>query len=92
MIAPLRVGQRVLAWLMIILVSGLASHSIHGQGMQPPRRTTGGAGILVASIVRVVPNEAARRVDILVNDKPFTSYIYPDTLKKLVLYPVRTSS
>ena len=42
--------------------------------------------------VQVVANEAARRVDVTIDGKPFTSYIYPDTLKKPVLFPIRTSS
>jgi hypothetical protein len=42
--------------------------------------------------VTVVPNEAARRVDVLVDGQPFTSYIWPDTLKKPVLFPLRTAS
>jgi hypothetical protein len=41
--------------------------------------------------VQVTPNEAARRVDITIDDKPFTSYIWPTTLKKPVLYPLRTA-
>src|SRR3954463_12343896 len=42
--------------------------------------------------VEVVPNEASRRVDVLVDGQPFTSYIWPDTLKKPVLFPLRTAS
>jgi hypothetical protein len=42
--------------------------------------------------VQVVPREGERRVDVLVGGKPFTSYIYPTTLKKPVLYPLRTAS
>ena len=41
--------------------------------------------------VAVVPNEAARRVDVLVDGQAFTSYIWPDTLKKPVLFPLRTA-
>jgi hypothetical protein len=41
--------------------------------------------------VEVTPNEAARRVDVTVDGKPFTSYIWPSSLKKPVLYPIRTS-
>jgi hypothetical protein len=41
--------------------------------------------------VTVVPNEAARRVDVLVDGQPFTSYIWPETLKKPVLFPLRTA-
>ena len=42
--------------------------------------------------VTIVPNEAARRVDVLVDGQPFTSYIWPDTLKKPVLFPLRAAS
>jgi hypothetical protein len=41
--------------------------------------------------VQVTPNEAQRRVDITVDGKPFTSYIWPTALKKPVLYPLRTA-
>src|SRR6516165_1298496 len=41
--------------------------------------------------VRIVKNEALRRVDVLVEGQPFTSYIWPETLTKPVLYPVRTA-
>ena len=41
--------------------------------------------------VQVVPNEAAQRVDVTVDGKPFTSYIWPTTLKKPVLYPLRSA-
>jgi hypothetical protein len=37
-------------------------------------------------------DEAARRVDIAVAGKPFTSYIWPERLKKPVLYPLRSAS
>ena len=40
--------------------------------------------------VSVVPNEARRRVDIFVDGQPFTSYIWPETLKKPVLYPLNS--
>lgn len=41
--------------------------------------------------VAVVPNEASNRVDISIGGQPFTSYIWPDTLKKPVLFPLRTA-
>jgi Family of unknown function (DUF6807)/3-keto-disaccharide hydrolase len=41
--------------------------------------------------VAVVPNEAGQRVDVTIDAKPFTSYIYPNSLKKPVLYPLRTA-
>ena len=41
--------------------------------------------------IQIVANDAARRVDVLIDGQPFTSYIYPATLKKPVLYPLRTA-
>jgi hypothetical protein len=38
----------------------------------------------------ITENKAAKRIDITVDGKPFTSYIYPDVLMKPVLYPLRT--
>jgi hypothetical protein len=41
--------------------------------------------------VEITVHESARRVDVTVGGKPFTSYIWPTTLKKPVLYPIRTA-
>src|SRR5262245_49719614 len=41
--------------------------------------------------VELKVNEAARRVEVTIDGKPFTSYIWPTTLKKPVLYPIRTA-
>jgi hypothetical protein len=61
----------------------------------------GGVGVLLTSLVfagakpgervSVVVKEQERRVDIAIDGKPFTSYIWPTTLKKPVLYPLRTA-
>ncbi len=42
--------------------------------------------------LRLIPNESEHRVDVLVNGEPFTSYIWPDSVKKPVLYPLRTAN
>ncbi len=42
--------------------------------------------------IQVVPNEAERRVDVTIDGKPFTSYIYPTTLKKPTLFPLRSAA
>jgi len=44
-----------------------------------------------ASGVELTVNEAANRVDVTIDGQPFTSYIWPSTLKKPVLYPLRTA-
>jgi hypothetical protein len=50
-----------------------------------------GGSLTAAGGVDVKVNEAAQRVDITIDGKPFTSYIWPSTLKKPVLYPIRTA-
>jgi hypothetical protein len=41
-----------------------------------------------SSGVQVTPDETQRRVDITIDGKPFTSYMWPTTLKKPVLFPL----
>jgi len=41
--------------------------------------------------VKVTPDGAQRRVDITIDGKPFTSFIWPTTLKKPTLFPLITS-
>jgi len=41
--------------------------------------------------VSLAVHEPDRRVDVTIDGKPFTSYIWPTTLKKPVLYPIRTA-
>jgi len=41
--------------------------------------------------LELIQNETAQKVDVLVDGKLFTSFIYSDTLDKPVLYPINTS-
>jgi len=41
--------------------------------------------------VRVIPNLGARRVNIVIDGRLFTAYIWPDTQKKPVLYPLNAA-
>jgi hypothetical protein len=38
--------------------------------------------------IQVTPDEAHRRVDITIDGQPFTSYLWPTSLKKPVLFPL----
>jgi hypothetical protein len=42
--------------------------------------------------VKFVQHPAERKVDVLIGDKPFTSYIYTTDIEKPVLYPLETAS
>jgi hypothetical protein len=41
--------------------------------------------------VTVTANESAKRVEVTIGGKPFTSYIWPDQVKKPVLDPIRSA-
>jgi hypothetical protein len=45
----------------------------------------------VAQGVQIIPDETHQRVDITIDGKPFTSFVWPSTLKKPVLYPLITA-
>jgi len=52
---------------------------------------SGQAGSQGEKGVRVVRDDAKQRVDVFVDGQPFTAYIHPATLRKPVLYPLRTA-
>jgi len=64
---------------LILFSAAMFLTSFIAAGPNPPERIT------------VIANEQARRVDISIDGQPFTSYIWPATLKKPVLYPLRTT-
>ena len=45
----------------------------------------------VTSKIMLVRNDAEKKVDVLIDGKLFTSYIYPETIEKPVLYPIKTA-
>jgi hypothetical protein len=51
-----------------------------------------GLGLIVMAAanaeVKVTPHEEQQRVDVTIDGKPFTSYVWPSTLKKPVLFPL----
>jgi len=61
-------------------------------GLAPSRTPVFAANPVPAERISVVPDESSRRVDIAIDGQPFTAYIWPTTLKKPVLYPLRTAN
>jgi hypothetical protein len=54
-------------------------------------RAAGDTKALDAPKVTLVEKSKERRVDILVDGKPFTAYIWPTTLKKPTLHPIQSA-
>lgn len=42
--------------------------------------------------VELIHDEVAQKVDVIIDGKLFTSYMYPDSLEKPVLYPIQTAN
>ena len=70
-------------------IAGLKARAPHDE----PRTTAGQSGNPHISMhaVTIAPNESARRVDIAIGGRPFTSYIWPERVKKPVLDPIRSA-
>ncbi len=43
-------------------------------------------------MVQVVPDDAAKKITITIGGQPFTTFLYPDTLEKPVLFPVAAAN
>jgi hypothetical protein len=79
----------MLAAMMLVMAAvtaGPKGPALHATAGRPGPFGPGGAA------VTVTPNEAERRVDITIGGKPFTSYIWPERLKKPVLDPIRSAT
>ena len=59
------------------------------EGEAAPGEDAAAAG---APSVEVVANEAEQRVDVLVDGQLFTAYLFPSTIEKPVLYPIRSAT
>ncbi len=42
--------------------------------------------------IELIHDDAAKKVDVIIDGEFFTSYIYPDSLEKPVLYPINTAN
>lgn len=54
-------------------------------------KTTSEADAVETNKIELVRNDAEQKVDVLIDGELFTAYIYPNTIKKPVLYPLKTS-
>jgi hypothetical protein len=69
-------------WILPLAIASVAITSTASAQMAKSKKSVD------ANYVEIVPHEADRRVDVLVGGKPFTSYVWPTSLKKPVLYPI----
>jgi hypothetical protein len=63
----------------VIVLSAVAACCVAARQNSPAER------------IRIVPKERERRVDIVIDGQPFTTYVWPEKLAKPVLYPLRTA-
>ena len=68
--------------VFLLFISGIVGSTSCNAKLIPPSK---------AERFTITENKAGKRVDIFIDGKPFTSYIYPEVLMKPVLYPLRTA-
>ena len=76
--------MRKLAFSLTAIVALSGGEALRATRRVPPTRH--------APSVTLVRHDAERRVDVLVDGAPFTSYIWPSEIKKPVLFPIRAAS
>src|SRR2546422_877208 len=81
-----------MVWLFLVLLFRGSGFWARDSGIPNPDPRAPNPGRGQGGRVEVVPHDDQRRVDVTVDGKPFTAYIYPTTLKKPTLYPLRTAS
>lgn len=79
---------RASLWTAAVAVAGLSTTS----AMMANRTNDMQAATVSSSEVKVSVNEADRRADVTIDGKPFTSYLWPTSLKKPVLHPISTAA
>jgi hypothetical protein len=78
---------RTSLWIRASVMSGIMLAATFGSSM-----TQADTKPLAAGEVVIRVNDAERRADVTVDGKPFTSYIWPEALKKPALHPIRTAA
>jgi hypothetical protein len=84
--------SRILAFAPLLMLAAAAACSAATSGTVMQGAPATASASTEANFVQVIPHVAEQRVDVLVGGKPFTAYIWPNSLKKPVLYPLRTAS
>jgi len=78
--------------LKSILSVYILSLLIYSGCNQPSQNPSTEENVSQEKRIQVVENNAEDRVDVRIDGTIFTSYIYPESVKKPILYPVYTSS
>ena len=74
-------------WVLPLAALAFTGAAATAQATRAPAKGATKAAA-VSYMVQVTPHESDRRVDITVDGKPFTSYVWPTNQKKPVLYPI----
>ena len=78
-------------WLLAFAALSVGTASTSAQTSLSATKVSTNAAA-ASYLVQVTPHESDRRVDITVDGKPFTSYIWPANQKKPVLYPITSDA
>src|SRR2546426_3230276 len=84
------VNLEIVAWAIVAIVIAVGA-IVAGKPAANPAGPKGPALPAPGTGVTVTPNESARRVDVTIGGAPFTAYVWPERLRKPVLYPLRSA-
>lgn len=72
-------------WIGLVLMYSAIS------GCSGENTATSGNSMDQTSAVTLVRNDADRKVEVLINGELFTAYLYPESIAKPVLYPIKSA-
>jgi hypothetical protein len=78
--------------ILLAAIALVMSAGAHDLGSTSSASGAGAPDAVTAQAVTIAPDESARRVDVTIGGRPFTSYIWPERVKKPVLDPIRSAS
>ena len=73
----------------LLLITSLAA--CNGEQTQKEASATTAESTGEEEKIKLVRNDEEKKVEVLVNGELFTAYLYPETIEKPVLYPVKTA-
>ena len=81
--------NKILPFVTLLCVSGLIS--CNGEN-KTAEATSMNETPTQKEHVQLIRNDAEKKVDVLIDGELFTSYIYPESIAKPVLYPIKTAN
>lgn len=87
----MHVKSKISPYLSALLLTVLLTACNNGQKKSNEATASNEQGEAKKNRITLIQNDAEQRVDVMIDGTLFTAYIYPETIKKPVLYPIKTA-